>query len=120
MNVPVHAGGFLRTRNDRRRRGGVAGRGRPAVLGGEDQSCLKASFTFSPACFTSALNWSPLPSASRLLSSVALPAASLAEPPAFSAAFSILSSSPMTSPFDRSSRISHQPGCASTLHDPAA
>src|SRR5690606_31205703 len=75
---------------------GIASRGPRRWSGAQ---CLNASFTFSPACLRSDLAWSPLPSASRLLSSLALPVASLPLPLRSSAVFLNLSSSPMTPAF---------------------
>src|SRR3954471_6431777 len=53
---------------------------------------LKASLMFSPACLSFELDWSALPSAWRLSSSVALPTPSLTLPASSSDLLSILSS----------------------------
>src|SRR5271167_4745064 len=60
---------------------------------------LKASFTFSPASFKLDFAWSSLPSFSVRLSSVTLPAASLALPPRSSILLLILSPAPIVIPF---------------------
>src|SRR3954471_19788160 len=77
----------------------VTGRQRYAVPSGTEPVTrrayghfLKASLMFSPACLSFEPLWSALPSASRLSSSVALPARSFTLPPSSSDLLSTLSS----------------------------
>ena len=80
----------------------LAARRHPDTRSGTGASCdqsLKASLTFSPACFRLPEAWSPRPSACSCSLSVASPMLSLALPLSSSALFSTLSSVPIARSF---------------------